>query len=378
MMHDPIIFPCVPVTQPIGTFYVGVMPAGVLTGIAWTDVRRLANKDRDFENYLGIQRPLNPKRVKEICKYVATYDATFPNAIIIAVHAKCAAIDKDGSSMALTPFAGDDDIAPIPYEAMARIIDGQHRVAGLKDFEGPDFDVIVTVFVSIDVAEQANIFATVNLAQTKVNKSLAFDLFALAQSRSPQKTCHDIAVALDQSSNSPLNSRIKRLGVATDGRFNETITQATFVEALMKYISSNPASDRDLLMRGKRPPLASADQLLKMPFRNLFIEERDLGIAKVVRNLFTAVSRRWPGAWNDFGQGNMLNKTNGFRGIMRFLKPSYLHITSPGGAADTEDFEKLLGRIEAGSDYFTTERFPPGSSGEGRLARYLIEAAKLE
>ena len=76
----------------------------------------------------------------------------------------------------------------ILYRQIARVLDGQHRIAGLSEYSGENFDLDVTVFVGIDIAQQAQIFSTVNLEQTKVNKSLAYDLFALAASRSPQKS----------------------------------------------------------------------------------------------------------------------------------------------------------------------------------------------
>ena len=107
--------------------------------------------------------------------------------------------------------------------------------------------------MDIDIAEQAFIFSTVNLAQTKVNRSLVYDLYDLAKARSPQKVCHMIAVALDTHENSPFHQRIKRLGVATKGRYRETINQATFVQALMKYTSNTEMKDRDLYMRGANP-----------------------------------------------------------------------------------------------------------------------------
>src|SRR5882762_10468420 len=95
-------------------------------------------------------------------------------------------------------------------------------------FSPNTFQLSVSVFVDIDMEDQAYIFSTVNLAQTKVNRSLAYDLFELANSPSPQKTCHNIAVALDTITVSPFHKRIKRLGSATPGRNSETITQATF------------------------------------------------------------------------------------------------------------------------------------------------------
>ena len=43
---------CLPVTQPLGTFYIGTMAARDLVDIAWADVRRIAHDDEE----LGHQR----------------------------------------------------------------------------------------------------------------------------------------------------------------------------------------------------------------------------------------------------------------------------------------------------------------------------------
>jgi DGQHR domain-containing protein len=191
--------------------------------------------------------------------------------------------------------------------------------SGLTAFNGETFDVPVTIFVGADISDQAHIFATVNLEQTKVNKSLVYDLFSLARTRSPQKSCHNIAVALDRDEKSAFYRRIKRLGFATEGRIFEPITQATFVEALMPYISSAPKKDRDLLLREESLQKVYGDELFKLPFRNLFIDKQDLLITEIISNYFDAVRTRWPDAWDESGRGMMLNRTNGFRALMRFL-----------------------------------------------------------
>ena len=135
---------------------------------------------------------------------------------------------------------------------IATVIDGQHRIAGLEEFDKPDqpFELNVTIFIDMELQDQAMTFATINLAQTKVSKSLVYDLYELQKARSPQKTCHNIARLLNSEPGSPLERRIKILGKATGEPF-ESITQATFVTALLKYISSDPMRDRDVLKRGK-------------------------------------------------------------------------------------------------------------------------------
>ncbi|MDD9876007.1 MAG: hypothetical protein OXR84_01050 [Magnetovibrio sp.] len=146
----------------------------------------------------------------------------------------------------------------------------------------------------------------------------------------------------------------------------------------MRYISSDPRTDRDILLRGNSLSLVSIDELQKLPLRNLFIEEKDLVIADLVRNYFEAVSKRWPEAWNFMGRGLMLNKTNGFRAIMRIFRPAYLYCAAPGDLVETGDFLQLFSRAQFEDEHFTTELFPPGSSGESALYHALNQALLVE
>ena len=289
--EDPrsISFSCLKVEQPLGEFYVGTIPFRDLCDVAFFDVRRVLQQERDVERYLGIQRPLNPRRVEDLRQYVTLVDATFPTSIIVAVDQKCAEYDTSDLKMTLSNYLGGEDDDPIFFRNIARVIDGQHRIAALLEHEGPVFDLVVSIFVGIDISDQAQIFSTVNLEQTKVNKSLAYDLFALASTRSPQKTCHNVAVALDQDLDSPFFRRIKRLGVATEGRYGETITQATFVISLMPNVSRDPKRDRDTLLRGKSLGRPRQSDLRETPLRSLFIEDRDLDIAQIIYNYFAAI-----------------------------------------------------------------------------------------
>ncbi len=360
-------FQVLKVHQPIGEFFVGVLDSKRVCEITHFDVRRIL-REREFETYLGIQRPLKESRVEEIEEYVQTLDACFPAAVVLSVSANCAKYDEEKKVLTLSNYEDPEDPERnVLYAQIAKVIDGQHRIEGLKNYKGPGFGVNVSIFVEIDVAQEAYIFSTVNLAQTKVNRSLAYDLFDLARSRSPQKLCHNIAVALDQDEKSPFYHRIKRLGVATEGRFNETLTQATFVEALLGYISLNPVHDRDLYIRGNTPTKAGAGESKRLIFRNMMIDKRDMEIADVLRNYFDVVRAKWPEAWKSMGSGLILSKTNGFRALMRFLRPAYLYLVGPGEVPTKEDFEKVFIRIPMKDNEFTTDNFKPGTSGEVAL-----------
>ena len=362
--------PALRLRQPIGDFFLVAMKAHDLVAVSYADVRKL--EENELDKFMGINRRLSSTRVKQLRSYVNTYDATFPTSIILAISSANAEYDEQNGVLNL--FAQKNK----SIEDIAKIIDGQHRIAGLEAInEDTDFDLGVAIFVGADVATQANIFATVNLAQTKVNRSLAYDLLDYEKTRSPQKSAHHIAVALDQIEGSPFYRRIKRLGRATKGRSEETITQAVVVEMLLGFMSKEPMSDRDAFLRrfGLKKP--THNELLRYPFRALFINQNEEDITRILLMYFAAVRNRWPNSWNDLDRkGNTLPKTNGFRALMRFLKLAYLNIVGSkiGAVPEQRQFERILERVKLDDKNFNVETFPPGTSGESELYKYLKEA----
>jgi DGQHR domain-containing protein len=357
-----ITFRCLRARQPIGDIYIATIPYKDVARMTYFDVRRVLQEERDVERYLGIQRPLDNKRVDQIGTYVNLVDAAFPSSVIV----------EDAGTMTVRNHRLGEDEPSTAIRRTARVIDGQHRIAGLEEFTGDEFDLSTTIFVGADIADQAHIFATVNLEQTKVNRSLVYDLYELSRSRSPQKTCHNIVVALDRDPDSPFYKRIKRLGLATDGRVFEPITQSTLVDGLIDYISANPRDDRDRILRGKSLERASGDELFKRPLRNLFVNGDEIAIIQLVYNYFDAVRRRWPEAWDERGRGFMLNRTNGVRALLRYFRFAYAHVAAPGDMVSTDKFlDRVFRQVPLDNGDFTVENFVPGTGGEARLFRVL-------
>ena len=346
-----IRFPSVEVVQPLGSFYVGVVDSESLLAISYADIRRI--DERDIEKYLGIQRPLDRKRVAELQEYVNTVDAAFPGTVLLAVSSEDVRFDPDEQQMLIRRT-----------NELRKIIDGQHRIAGLRT-ANEQFQSVVAIFVDMDIEDQANMFATINLKQTKVNRSLAYDLFEFAKSRSPQKTAHNIARLLNFEEGSPLKGKIKLLGLASASGSGETLTQALVVDETLRLVTSNAMKDRDELRRGRSLRPLQPVELHRLPFRNLFIAERDAVIAKNIWNVFEAVDMRWPSAWRDVEPGFILNRTTGFSAMMRFLGLAYLQFGNEG-VVDSQAYLSVLRRVSIRESEFNREEFLPGSSGINR------------
>ncbi|TGK04432.1 DGQHR domain-containing protein [Leptospira selangorensis] len=388
-MSSPIIeLEVLKVHQPIGDFFITSIKAADLVKISYADVRRLAEEERDIEKYLGIQRPISKKRIKDIKSYIRSKDATFPTSVIVAIDEKCAEFEEQTANrglLRLKPYTPDSDTSEdaISLNKIAKVIDGQHRIAAFLnednqyslDFQDLDFDINLSIFIGADVSEQANIFATVNLAQTKVNRSLVYDLTELAKTRSPHKTCHNVAVVLDLDERSPLFHRIKRLGTATPGRKYEPLTQASFVESLVKFISLDPAKDRNDLLRRKKLSLVTTEDLKKVPFRNLFIENKELDIAEILFNYFSAIKSTWPNSWDSISKsGNLLPKSNAFKAFMIYLREDVYPKEVKdkfGMIPSSKSFKKHFNHIELTDDDFTIRNFAPGSGGQSTFLKML-------
>ncbi len=210
------------------------------------------------------------------------------------------------------------------------------------------------------------VFAVINLEQTKVNKSIVYSLYEYAKSRSPQKTCHNIAKLLNGKERGPFQDKIKILGSAT-GRVKESLTQATFVEGLLPLISREPMIDRDKLKRGEKLSKVTGSEERKLLFRNMFIDERDAEIAKVISNYFAAVEYKWFDAWYHSRVGNILNRTTGFGALMRFLPIAYLNSGEPGDVITADKFAVIFRKINLKNEDFNPDKYKPGATGERDL-----------
>ena len=128
-----------------------------------------------------------------------------------------------------------------------------------------------------------------------------------------------------------------------------------------------------MLLRGEKLPFVEGKEERRLCFRNMFIWEKDIEIGKIVEQYFIAIHQRWEDAWDAGGKGIMLNQSNGFRALMRVFGDAYNYLAMPGQFVSSEKFLELFRRVEVESDYFTVERFKPGSSGEARLRDFLLE-----
>jgi len=211
----------------------------------------------------------------------------------------------------------------------------------------------------------------------KVGAQVIYDLFSLQKTRSSEKTCHEIVVALDEMTESPFFQRIKRLGSATDGRFGETLSQATVVQGLLPYITSDALADRETGKRFGFWDPSGPEEAERRIFRPFFERQQDEKILANVLNYFSAIRDKWPDAWKNTGSGNMINRTNGFNGFMRFLRPAYLNFTSEPAVISKQQFASIFERIGLTEPDFNPENFVPGTSGSTKLYRMLLEQSRL-
>lgn len=375
---------CIEVRQPIGTFYTASISYKDLIEISFVDTRRIREKESsdehdEIDSLLGIQRKLSPTRVKELKQYVNTYDACFPTAIILSIPERCVDYDAVNKRMKISSYLDEyDPRKSVFFSNIASVLDGQHRIAGLQGYEdhSQPFELNISIFLELDSSSEAYIFSIVNQAQTKVNKSLVYDLYSLAKTRSPQKLCHQIAITLNDEPDSPFKNKIKRLGSAMPETKKVAITQAAFVHSLIKHISSPNSlamKDRDLYLKGKTPSTSDTEQD-RMIFRKMMIEKMDAELTAIIWNYFSAVRDTWPQAWNSSDQGIMLSKTNGFMAFMRFLKNVYQFLGKDSEVVGVNEFKSVLKKVRLKDDDFTTDNFKPGTSGETALYKILIKS----
>ena len=378
MSENEVIISALRVEQPLGDFYIGAVSYQELLRISTTDVRRFL--DDNAEELEGIQRQLSNPRLKKLREYVGFEYATFPTSIVIAVDERCATLVEDEVCAGLFRlkihgFVDDATGEHIPLDESAFIIDGQHRLAGLKSYTGDKpFDLNVSVFVGADRADQAEIFSTVNLTQTKVNRSLVYDLYEYRKEMSPTKMAHKVTVALDRDVESAFYKRIKRLGITTEGREpgSERLSQATVVRGLLRHLPDRAEYERNKGFLGLARKPEIGEDWRKRIFTTFYREGDDVSIFKTVKNYYGAIAAKWDTAWDS--PEYMLCSTNGYNATIRFLKDAYLTLEKSSPRVVTKsEFEEIFSLIPIPDSQFTTDNYNPGSGGESSLYKDLVK-----
>lgn len=249
-------FKFIAIDQPAGRFYISKINANVLISISQSD-------ERSPYNSTGIQRKLNPERVKDIAKYCELKTAMFPTPIILSADSKYFTFYTENNvKMEYTNiesgFLEIDTEKIICDKEFFSIVDGQHRLAGINESGmAKEFDLLAMFVFDTQAYQDAEIFSIINRNQKQVSKSLVYDLYGLTDEMTVEKFSHEIVKALNTVEYSSLKGRIKMLGYKTDS-FNEDnknikqyVSQATIIDELLPMISKDIAQDNKFVKKGQ-------------------------------------------------------------------------------------------------------------------------------
>lgn len=183
-------------------------------------------------------------------------------------------------------------------ERSAQLIDGQHRVAGLKAAideraEVGSMSIPVTIYRGLTTSKCADLFLAINTEQKPAPRSLVFDLYGVADEKIIDRDAaraRDIAMALHEESASPYYDLIKLPGTP---RRKGGIALSTAVSAI-------------------KPLVEEKGDLEQVGISELETQK------KVVFNFFSAVRSKYGEAWGE--NSNAFMFASGFAAGIDFLR----------------------------------------------------------
>ena len=416
MIQFPFTTPALRVTQPIGTFYVTVLPAELLLQVASSDVMSATlNSSGVGYSLTGTQRLIQDKRLGQIADYIDRIDAAFPNSIILAAnYNKDVGIDQDeieameleekesrrevpsGIAGRVSKAWSINEAEPgyfnliIPTnDKLAAIIDGQHRLFAFTKADPTtrlSMELICSIFLDLPKPFQAQLFATINSTQKPVDRSLTFELFGYNVSDeaeklwSPDKLAVFLARKLATEERSPLRARIfvspkrdealKALLAQADWR----VSTAVVVDGILRLFSTNPKRDANAM----RTPESCERSILRdgprdrSPLRDAFVSGNDTLIYTLTENYLTACNNVF---WSTAREGSYITKTVGVQALFDILRK-----LAPEAYAAKDlriaHFEEIL--IPAGDIDFSAAQFRvPAGSGRSAIRKAIEEVIHL-
>jgi DGQHR domain-containing protein len=204
------------------------------------------------------------------------------------------------------------------------------------------YDLVVTAFLGIDVAEQAKQFKIINSKQKGVPTSLLYDLLDLTKDGTyVQQRGHELATRLNDDPESPWYRQIDLTG-SGDG----LITQTRVVSAVENLIS-----ERGALFQ--------------------YTEEEQYGILK---NYFTSIKTVFASDWGN--KSSVITKALGFSAWLIVLPQVFGVCVQRFGNFTVKSVLDVLTPIKTYNFSAEHHKGWAGHPGENRLAGALAEALK--
>jgi DGQHR domain-containing protein len=245
------------------------------------DISTVSRIHRDDEGQIGgYQRPEVMRHVRAISDYLESPGALMPNAIVIAFDSRVRFVRAPGIKTTAGSAAGSI-VIPTPKPGSPNtaypgwVVDGQQRVAALRDAQLDNFPVPVVAFITDDLREQRAQFILVNNTKP-LPKGLIHELLpdtdghlpvALLRKRYPSK----LLSLLNLLPDSPMERAIKT-PTMPDGRIRDN--------SVLKMIE-NSITD-GALYRYRDPRTGEGDTARML---------------QVLWNFWGAVADTWPEAW---------------------------------------------------------------------------------
>jgi len=326
-------FPYLEVKQMNRKLMLTKLPAGVLVDISYASVR-----GQDDEPG-AVQRLLNPKRIESI-KDFTLQAGDYPGAIILNWVSKENNLKKEKQAISFfnTPRS-------------AQIIDGQHRVAGIKSAIGEraeisEIEIPVAMYENLTTRQCADIFLAINTEQKTVPRSLVFDLYGIASESvidPAAERARDISTYLNEIEESPYSSQIKFPGATKRKGGIALSTSVTSIKPLVEEKGS---------------------------FEQIGIFELE-SQKRIILNFFTAIQEKYEDEWKN--KDNIFLYAAGFAGALEFLQLRVVPYCNSKGSFKVETIKDALALTKSSLIYQSEVKGMGGTAAQKHVFDRLVD-----
>ncbi|WP_081073250.1 DGQHR domain-containing protein [Burkholderia multivorans] len=285
-------------------FVLTKLSARVVTAISYAAIRNQSTEEG------AVQRVLNPRRIASIREFTLA-GGDYPSALVLNwVSEQNKLIRSQGGVLTIkdSPFS-------------AQIIDGQHRIAGIRaaiedDANIGKLELPVVIYENLTTEECANIFISINTEQKPVPRSLVFDLYGVASDAVVDRAAvraRDIAMALNEDEDSPYHQLIR---LPNSSKRKGGIALSTVVNAIKPLVDEK----------------GDFEQVDVMEFETQ---------RKIIENWMGALQKIYGDSWED--KSNVFMYAAGFTAAINFLRTHLIpYCNTNGGNYTLSAFSKAV------------------------------------